>query len=97
MGCETALWLAQKGKNVTILEKLGEVMKAGFPVPRMNRLMLLDLIKLYRVSIITSADVLNITKGFWSFRTNQNNIKRSRLIQLQLPLAYHPIKGFFAH
>ena len=63
VGCETALWLAQKGKNVTILEKLGEVMKAGIPVPRMNRLMLLDLIKFYRVSIITGANLVNISEG----------------------------------
>ena len=63
IGCETALWLAQQGKNVTILEILPELMAGSMPVPMMNRMMLEDLLKLNKVDIITSAHIREITDG----------------------------------
>jgi len=62
VGCETALWLAQQGKRVTILEKLGDLMAAGLPIPRMNRLMLIDLIRFHQVDVLTRASILKITE-----------------------------------
>jgi len=53
IGCETALWLAQQGKKVTIVEALGDLMTAGIPVPHPNRTMLIDLLKLSKVEVIT--------------------------------------------
>ncbi|HHY93419.1 MAG TPA: FAD-dependent oxidoreductase [Firmicutes bacterium] len=53
IGCETALWLAQQGKKVTIVEALGDLMTAGIPVPHPNRTMLIDLLKLNKVEVIT--------------------------------------------
>ena len=43
VGCETALWLAQMGKDVTVVEMLDDVLTSGKPVPHMNKIMLLDL------------------------------------------------------
>ncbi len=43
IGCETALWLAQQSKHVTIVEHLDELMVATqVPVPHANRIMLID-------------------------------------------------------
>jgi 2-enoate reductase len=61
VGCETALWLAEEGKQVTIVEILPELMTAGLPVPRMNRFMLLDLLALNKVNILTGARIQEIT------------------------------------
>ncbi|MFC1533869.1 FAD-dependent oxidoreductase [Thermodesulfobacteriota bacterium] len=60
VGCETALWLAQKGKDVTIVEILPELMLSGPIVPPMNRRMLLDLLAFNKVNIITNSGVQEI-------------------------------------
>ncbi len=61
IGCETALWLANEGKEVTVVEMLPELMSGSLPVPHMNRQMLLDLLVLNRVKVITGAIVKKIT------------------------------------
>ncbi len=53
IGCETALWMAQQGKQVTIVEILPALMSGGIPVPHINRLMLLDLIGFYNIDVLT--------------------------------------------
>jgi len=61
IGCETALWLAQRGKKVTIVEVLSDLMIAGIPVQHMNRLMLLDMLKFHNVGVITNTSLLEVT------------------------------------
>lgn len=60
-GCETALWLAQQGKDVTIVEMLDELMSAGIPVFHANRTMLLDLLKFHKVHVLIDTSVVDIT------------------------------------
>jgi 2-enoate reductase len=62
VGCETALWLAQKGREVTVIERLDDVLVAGTPIPHMNRVMLLDLMTHHKVEIITGASLLEVTE-----------------------------------
>jgi 2-enoate reductase len=61
IGCETALWLVQQGKKVTLVEMLGELMIAGIPVQHMNRLMMLNLLKLHCVEVITHSSLLEVS------------------------------------
>jgi 2-enoate reductase len=61
VGCETALWLAQKGKDVTVVEALGSILSAGKPVPHMNKIMLIDLMKYNHVQTITNTCLLKVT------------------------------------
>jgi 2-enoate reductase len=61
VGCETALWLAQQGKKVTIVEMLGDLMIAGPPVAHANRIMLIDLLKFNKVETITNHSLLKVT------------------------------------
>jgi 2-enoate reductase len=61
IGCETALWLAQQGKKVTLVEMLEELMVGGIPVQHMNRMMLLDLLKFHNVQGITRSSLLEVT------------------------------------
>lgn len=61
VGCETALWLAQQGKSVTIVEMLDELMSAGMPQCHANKMMLLDLLDFCKVKSITGAIVSEVT------------------------------------
>jgi 2-enoate reductase len=62
VGCETALWLAQQGKKVTVIERLNDVLVGGHPIPHMNRVMLLDLMKYHKVELITGSALLEATE-----------------------------------
>lgn len=61
VGCETALWLARQGRRVTIVEVLDDLMRAGIPVPYMNRLMLLEMLRLQGVKWLTGTTLLEVT------------------------------------
>ncbi len=63
IGCETALWLAQEGKKVTIGEMLGELMVAGIPVQHMNRMMLINLLQFYNVNPLMNTTLLEVREG----------------------------------
>jgi len=56
-GCETALWLAKQGKNVTLIEKLSEIATNMFAA---NRMMLLDLLDDNNVQIMVNTNVQEI-------------------------------------
>ena len=62
VGCEAALWAAQNGKQVTIIEQLDELMSAGIYVPPMNKMML-DLLKFHGVRIITGLTLTGVDAG----------------------------------
>lgn len=63
VGCETALWLKEKGYDVAIVEKLGELIAAGSdPIPFPNRDMLIDLIAFHQIPVHLNATVEEITK-----------------------------------
>lgn len=55
VGCETALWLAQKGKKVSVLEMMPEILGGHGTIPHMNEFMLVDLLKFHNVNIYTNA------------------------------------------
>jgi 2-enoate reductase len=60
VGCETAIWLAQQGKKVTVVEKLDKLMSTDPPIPRMNRMMLLDLLNFYKVDLLMNTSLLEV-------------------------------------
>jgi 2-enoate reductase len=60
VGCETALWLAKEGKQVTLIEILPQLMAGGLPVPAMNRTMLVDLLAFNKVKVMTAVKIQKI-------------------------------------
>ena len=60
IGCEAALWLAQQGKKVILVEILKDLLIGGLPVQHMNRLMLLDLLKFHKVEVLTHTSLLEV-------------------------------------
>lgn len=61
VGCETALYLAKQGIKVTIVEAKDNILSAGKPIPHMNKIMLIDLLKQNNVKVITSKSLLEVT------------------------------------
>jgi 2-enoate reductase len=60
VGCEMSLWLSQQGKKVTVVEKLDDLL-VGRPIPWMNRVMLLDLLKFHKVDVMTDSSLFEVT------------------------------------
>lgn len=63
VGCETALWLAQNGIHVTIVETLDKVMAVNGPLCAANKEMLEALLPFNGVEIITGAKVTEFANG----------------------------------
>jgi 2-enoate reductase len=61
VGCETALYLAQKGKDVTIVEEQEDILTQGSHLPPMNEWMLRDLLVFANVKIMTKARLSRVT------------------------------------
>lgn len=57
VGCETGLWLAQKGKQVTIIEMQKEILGGPHGMPFMNYSMLTDLMKYHHMQVLTNTMV----------------------------------------
>lgn len=57
VGCETALWLANRGKKVTIIEALPSYAKG---LHHSNRLMLLDMLKDMNVECVTNTPLVEV-------------------------------------
>lgn len=66
VGCETALWLAQHGKKVTIVETLDGLMAANGPPCHANRDMLEALLPFQGVTVVTGAEVKCYRNGVLS-------------------------------
>ena len=63
IGCEIALWLAQQGKIVTVIEKMPESLVTTPPMCHANRIMLLDLLAHHKVKILNQSTPLMITEN----------------------------------
>jgi 2-enoate reductase len=61
VGCEVGLWLSQQGRKVTVVEKLDDLLIGARPIPWMNRVMLLDLLKFHKVEVMTDTSLFEVT------------------------------------
>lgn len=70
VGCETALWLAQNGKKVTIVEALGKLLALNGPLCHANSEMLEALIPFNGIDVVTNAKVESFKDGVLKANTN---------------------------
>lgn len=63
VGCEIALECAMDGKQVTVVERLPEILSAGFPSPIPNAQMIPDLFEKYGVKVLTGHGIAAIEPG----------------------------------
>ena len=69
VGCETALWLAQEGKKVTLVEALDELMQINGPICHANKDMLELLVPFKGVEVVTGAKVTGYKDGVLTCET----------------------------
>lgn len=69
VGCETALWLAQNGKKVTIVEALDKLLALNGPLCSANREMLERLIPYNGIEVVTGAKAEGYHDRVLSVRT----------------------------
>ncbi|KEI01248.1 oxidoreductase [Clostridium botulinum] len=74
VGCETALWLVQQGKNVTLIEALDEILASGPAICHANSQMLKDLLKFHKVDIKTNCLVSKVTDEGIVIKQNDKEI-----------------------
>lgn len=75
VGCETALWLAQSGKKVTVLEMMPEILGGHGSMPFMNQSMLKDLLVFNNVDIYTKASIVNTKEGKVEVKQGDNTFE----------------------
>ncbi|SKC76833.1 FAD-dependent oxidoreductase [Maledivibacter halophilus] len=75
VGCETALWLKQQGKEVTIIEMENDILQVGGPLCHANHDMLHELIKHNKIDVKTGSYISGKTdKGFVINTNGQESI-----------------------
>lgn len=73
VGCEVALWLAQKGKKVTIVEALHKILAINGPLCHANSEMLEKLIPYNNIDVIANANVTKYESGTLCLSTPDGN------------------------
>jgi 2-enoate reductase len=71
VGCETALWMAQNGKKVTIVEALDKLLAVNGQLCSANQEMLKALIPFNQIAVITSAKVTGYHNGILTILTDE--------------------------
>ena len=71
VGCETALWLAQKGRNVTIVEALDKLLAMNGPLCHANSEMLERLIPFNDIECVTGAKATAYKDGVLTLDTGR--------------------------
>ncbi|MEW9080014.1 FAD-dependent oxidoreductase [Terrisporobacter glycolicus] len=65
VGCETALWLKDQGKDVTIVEMMDDILKVGGPLCHANHDMLKDLVEFKKINVKCGAKISkSVEEGF---------------------------------
>lgn len=77
VGCETALWLAQHGRKVTIVEALDKILAVNGPLCHANKDMLERLVPFNGVEVVTGAKVKNYQDGVLTAETDEGEKKIS--------------------
>lgn len=87
VGCETALWLAQQGKKVTIVEALDRILAKNGPLCHANSEMLEHLIPFNGIEVITSALISEYKGGKLTFE-NSGEVKQIECDSVILSVGY---------
>lgn len=74
VGAETALWLAQQGKNVAIVEIAPYLLGGPGALPHMNEFMLEDLIHYHGIKVYTNACVETVETDCVTIKTREGSI-----------------------
>lgn len=76
VGCETALWLAETGKQVTIVEALDKLMAVNAPLCHANKDMLEALIPFKGIEVLCKTTVVGVKDGVVTVRDLNTNVEK---------------------
>jgi len=91
-GCETALWLAQKGKKVTIVEMLSEYLT---DLHRANKKMLIDLLEDNHIKVITNTKIQEISDSEVTAINNKSELSKIKCDSVVLAVGLKPIDDLY--
>ncbi|SEW03717.1 oxidoreductase [[Clostridium] fimetarium] len=94
VGCETALWLRQQGKNVTIVEAKPQILGGGEDMCFANYDMLKDLLVFNEVNVYCNSSIKMIMDDAVSIET-QNGGKEIKADTVIVAVGYSSQKGLF--
>ena len=94
VGCETALWLKEKGKDVTIVEIQDKLLALNGPLCHANSEMLERLIPFSGVEVMTEAKAESFVNGELSVETKEGK-KNLPCDTLVMAIGYIPKAGLF--
>jgi 2-enoate reductase len=94
VGCETALWLAEAGKQVTVVELLDDVLKLNGPLCPSNFEMLKALLPYKGVRVLTSSSVAGYADGAAIIQTpeGEERVAASAIIEC---VGYAPVNDLY--
>jgi 2-enoate reductase len=94
IGCETALWLRQLGKNVTIVESQTEILGSGEDMCFANYDMLKDLLVFNNIDVLRSSNVKSVDDDSIMVETPKGD-KKIIADTVMIAAGYHSEKGLF--
>lgn len=94
VGCETALWLAKKGKKVTIVESNDEILGGPHNLPFPNYDMLKDLLKFENVDVLLETTITGATKES-ALVTTKDGKKEIKADTIIMAIGYKSEKSLF--
>jgi 2-enoate reductase len=95
IGCEAALWLAQQGRKVTLVEILKDLLVGGLPVQHMNRLMLLDLLKFHKVEVLTRTSLVEVLEDGALLIDHESRRRHSSADGIVVAVGLKPERGLY--
>lgn len=87
VGCELAIWLADKGKKVTIIEMQDKLLSVNGPLCHANSDMLKELVPFKGVTVLTNSTVSDGKEGFVTVTTNES-IKKIKADTVALAVGF---------
>ena len=94
VGCETALWLHDQGKNVTIVEAANGILACGGPLCHANTDMLKELLVFKKIDLRTGAMVIGETDG--GFIVKSGNLEETITADSAiLAIGYNPQRDLY--
>jgi len=88
VGCETALWLCQQGKQVTVVESSPEILDAGKYMCFANYDMLKDLLVFNKVDVLCNTSVKTVNETFVVVKTPDGE-REVKADTIMVSVGYH--------
>jgi 2-enoate reductase len=95
VGCETALWLQEQGKKVTLVEMQEDILTIGGPLCHANEDMLRDLVAFKEIELLTDTVVAGAAAGGFVLKSKAGGERVVAADSAILAVGYAPQKKLY--